>query len=860
MAGTGDDRARNLADGTGERSRESTMVSLEVNGTSRSLPAKMRLVVALRGELGLTGVKPACGEGVCGSCTVLADDRPVRACQELVEDMAGASITTVEALAAGGRLHPVQQAFVELGAAQCGYCTPGMVLSVVGLLARDPDPDDEAVSQALDGNLCRCGAYPRIRKAVHRAAELMAEPGLAGALPARPVFEDWSPPDPRQPGPRPARPWDMTRPEDRDWFEVLGDGLVVVLAPEVPAPGTWSTGGGAWLHAGADGVVTAFTGKVDVGQDNRTALRMLVAEELRVPLDKVRLAMGDTDLCPYDMGTFGSRSMPDAGGALSRVAACARQLLPVPAGTRRVEIVTGEPGLTRPSQWQVAGRPQIPPGMIDAVTGALRFVSDLSVPGLRHAAVLRPPVLGATLRRLDATALDGRAEIVVVEVPMGVGVVAGDVATARTALAAIKAEWEIPEAPSDRDLESFLRTHPAEGLEGWGGPFHDERGDPEAALRSGAVCCEATYTTAYLAPAALETRAALAVFDDAGRLTVWTGTQTPFPVRAQVAAALGLEEADVRVIVPPTGGGFGGKHAGAVATEAAVLAREVGAPVRVAWTRHEEFTVGTLRPAAVIDVTAGTTTTGELVAWTFANINSGQAAISVPYRVANQRIDYRPAESPLAQSSYRALAATANNFARESHIDELAHRLGRDPVEFRLANLADERLAAVLRAVAESFEWTVRRSGVGRGIACGLEKDGRVATAAEVRVGVAGRLEVLRLVTAYECGAVVNPGAVINQIEGAAVMALGGALFEAIHLEAGAITNGSFSAYRVPRISDVPAVEVVLLPRPDLPSAGAGETPMIAVAPALAGAIFDATGWRLHSLPLVPDGSVAIVG
>jgi nicotinate dehydrogenase subunit B len=836
------------------------LVTLTVNGTERSVPATISLLSALRGELGLTGAKPGCGEGACGSCTVLVDNRPVRACQHSVEDMVGASVTTIEGLATGGRLHPVQQAFVEVGAVQCGYCTPGMVLSVVALLRRDPDPDDEAVNEALSGNICRCGAYTRVRKAVHRAAELIAEPGVADDLLVAATIEDWKLPDPRLPGYRPVRPWDMTEPADRDWFGALGDGLVVVLPPQTPAPGTWSTSGGAWLHVGSDGIVTAFTGKVDVGQDNRTALRLLVAEELRVRLESVRLAMGDTDLCPYDMGTFGSRSMPDAGSALSRVAAYARSKLPVPAGTRRVEIVTGEPAVTPPSKWQIAGSARVPAGTIDAVTGALQFVSDLSMPGLWHACVLRAPVFKSTLAHLDTTALDGRGDVIVVHTPTGIGVVARDRTQARAALAGLEATWEIPDAPSDDDLDAFLRSHPAAGDEGWSGPFHLGQGDPDGALEAAAVRVDASYTTAFVAPASLETRAALAVWDEDGRLTVWTGTQTPFPVRAQVAAALDLDEQDVRVIVPPTGGGFGGKHAGGVATEAAMLAREIGEPVRVAWTRREEFSVGTLRPAAVIDVAAGATTDGELTAWTFTNINSGSAAITTPYRVANQRVDYQPAESPLAQASFRALAATANNFARESHMDELAHRLGRDPVEFRLANLADERLAVVLGAACERFGWTSEHDIAGRGIACGLEKEGRVATAAQVIVGRDGHLQVVRIVTAYECGAVVNPATVISQIEGATVLALGGALFEAVHFDAGAITNGSFAGYRVPRISDVPPIEVVLLHRPDLPSAGAGETPMIAVAPAIANAIFDATRRRLRSLPLMADGRLNLHG
>ena len=218
-------------------------------------------------------------------------------------------------------------------------------------------------------------------------------------------------------------------------------------------------------------------------------------------------------------------------------------------------------------------------------------------------------------------------------------------------------------------------------------------------------------------------------------------------------------------------------------------------------------------------------------------------------------MDYQPADSPLVQGSYRALAATANNFARESAMDDLAHQLGHDSVEFRLRNLADERLAAVLRAAADRFGWASRRPGTGRGIACGLEKDGRVATAAEVHINPSGNPQVVRLLTVYECGALVNPETVTNQIEGATIMALGGALFESVHFTRGVITNGAFSTYRVPRIADVPLIEVVLLDRPDLPSAGAGETPLIAVAPAIAAAIFDATGRRLRSLPLIVDRS-----
>ncbi len=864
-------------------------VTLTVNGNTASVPESMVLLTALRDSLGLTGPKLGCGEGACGACVVLVDGEPVTSCQRAAASVAGREVTTIEGLQPGGRapgvpttprLRPVQQAFADECAAQCGYCTPGMILTTTALLARDPHPGDAAIDAALAGQICRCGTYPRIRRAVHRAAQLAdgytapvsEDTELAGSDTGFAAPEDrlrgpgngpdadrWAPPLPGSPQHRPERPWDMTDPADRDWFGILGDGLVVVLTPPPADLGAWSTATSAWLHVDADGLVTAFTGKVDVGQDNTTALRVLVAEEMGVPPGRVRLAMGDTDLCPYDMGTFGSRSMPDAGAVLRKTAAYARTVLPVRPGERRVEHVAGEPPLSDPASWKLAGHPHMPPGTVAAVTGTRRFVSDLSQPGMWHGAVLRPPVPGATLRSLNPPALPRRSDIVVVRTAGLAGVVAADPATATATAAALQAAatWDAPAAPSDGELASYLRAHPSRGGPGrWGGPFDEQEGSAASALESAVVRLEATYTTAYIAPAALETRVALAAWNDR-RVTVWTGTQTPFPVRAQLAAALEVGEDDVRVIVPPTGGGFGGKHAAGIAIEAAVLARHAGRPVRVAWSRHEEFTVGTLRPAAVIDIAAGVTAKGTLSGWTHLNINAGAAGIGMPYRAADRRLEYQPADSPLPQASYRALAATANNFARESMIDELALGTGADPVEFRLHNLADDRLAAVLLAVATHIGWEADRDpipGMGIGIACGLEKDGRVVTAAQVVIAPGRQVRVTGLVTGYECGALVNPQTVRNQVEGATVMAFGGAMFEAISFTGGVISNGSFSAYRVPRLADIPPVEVILLDRPDLPSAGAGETPMIAVAPAIAAAIFDATGLRLRSLPLTRDG------
>jgi isoquinoline 1-oxidoreductase len=254
-------------------------------------------------------------------------------------------------------------------------------------------------------------------------------------------------------------------------------------------------------------------------------------------------------------------------------------------------------------------------------------------------------------------------------------------------------------------------------------------------------------------------------------------------------------------------------------------------------------------------------TDGKLTRWEHHNYNSGNAGLRSLYDVPGKKEEYHASQTPLRQGSYRALAATANHFARETHIDELARNAKLDPLEFRLKNLRDARARAVLEAAANKFGWSQAKRRDGRGdsrgvgIAVGFDKNGYVGTCAEIAVDRAtGRVRVVRVVQAFDCGAVVNPDLLKNQIEGAIVQGLGGALFEAIRFENGRILNPRFSAYRVPRFSDAPAIEIVLVDRKDLPSAGAGESPIIGIAPAVGNAICDATGVRLRSLPLVPNG------
>jgi isoquinoline 1-oxidoreductase len=436
-----------------------------------------------------------------------------------------------------------------------------------------------------------------------------------------------------------------------------------------------------------------------------------------------------------------------------------------------------------------------------------------------------------------------------------IGVAAPSPEMASLAASAIQAEWKSQPQISNKELFDYLKKNPVEGSGPLESPFRSEKGSVEKALQSADYRLQKTYQVNYIAHVPLEPRAALAQWTG-DTLTVWTGTQRPYGVRSELAEAFRMAEERVRVLMPDTGSGYGGKHTGETAIEAARLARAAKRPVKVVWTREEEFTWAYFRPAGVIDVISAIRKDGKVVTWEFHNYNSGAAGLPTPYDVENQLIQYHPVRAVLRQGSYRALAATANHFARESHMDELAHLAKIDPLEFRLKNLTNERLRAVFEVAAKKFGWGhAKAAGHGFGLGGGFEKGGNVATFAEVAVdSSSGDVRVVRMVTAFECGAIVNPDGLRNQLEGANIMALGGTLFEAIEFENGRILNGRFSEYRLPRFSDVPMLETVLIDRKDIPSAGAGESSLVGVAPAIANAIFDASGVRLRSLPLVPNG------
>ena len=697
-----------------------------------------------------------------------------------------------------------------------------------------------------------------------------------------------------------AAPFHQFESARRDFFKILGAGIVVfaivkdAMAAQETAPGHRSFHNeelpkdiSAWLHIGEDGGVTGFTGKAEIGQNIRTELAQTIADELRVPFESVRMVMADTALTPFDAGTFGSRTTPTMTPQLRHVAAAARDILVEaaakewnvlpeglvaadakvtdPASGRSLkyaELARGktlaqnlpaEDPITPATQWTIAGKAIAKVDGRAFVTGRHQFTTDLRPAGMLYGKVLRPPSFGATLTSCDDNAARAMAGVFVVHDGDFVGVAAPSAHEAQRALDAIHAQWkEVPQI-SNKALFAYLKQNAVAKSDD---RFRKQKGSLEEGLASATLRLDATYTVAYIAHAPLEPRAAVAQWADE-KLTVWTGTQRPFAVRDELAAVFHVPESNVRVIVPDTGSAYGGKHTSDAAIEAARLARAAGRPVKIVWTREEEFTWAYFRPAGVIEIKSGIASDGALTAWEFHNYHSGASGIETPYVVANQRTEYHQVPLILRSGSYRGLAATANHFARETHMDALASAAKMDPLEFRMKNLSDARIRAVLEAAAKSFGWPRKKTqeGQGFGLACGDEKGSYVAAVAEVAVDKkSGSVRVVRLVEAFECGAIVNPDGLRNQVVGAMIQGLGGALFEAIEFENGRIKNHHFASYRVPRFRDVPEIEAILLDRKDLPSAGAGETPIMAVAPAIGNAIFDATGVRLNSLPMVPNG------
>lgn len=698
-------------------------------------------------------------------------------------------------------------------------------------------------------------------------------------------------------------------PSRREVLQVLGAGILLTATASAWAQGAPTAnragrggagrgGGGiagtppanirARLHIARDGAITVLCGKVECGQGVRTEVIQAAAEELRVSPSRISVILADTDLVPNDGATVGSRSTPATIPLVRQAAAAARDLLAglaakhlaVPpaeieikdgraihgpsrneksyADLAAVEDIGGlfaaapvprEVTLAAIPQWQILGTSLLRPTARDLVTGKHQYPSDLVRPGMVYGKVLRAPRYRSRFSNPNLEAARALPGVTVVHDGDFIGVTAPTSAQAQKALDAISVQWTSDPHPNSSTLPDHLVRNAAPPSNPFG-----------AELSTAAKTLQQSYFIPYIQHVPMEPRAAVAQWDD-GKLTVWTATQQPFGIRRSIATAMRLPEDNVRVIVPDFGGGFGGKHTDECAVEAARLARAANKPVLLRWTREEEFTWAYFRPAGVMQCAASLDAAGRISSWYFININSGPSAVQTPYNIPRNLCQSVNSQPPLRHGSYRALAAAANAWARECFMDELAAAAALDPLEFRMTHLrgAEPRVRDVLAEVAKRFDWSGRKSrkpdNVGIGIACATEKGSYTATAAQVSVDRAqGTWKIDHLAHVFECGKVLNPYYCTQQVEGAIIQGLGPVLREQMEFEGGRIQNGTFTSYQVPRFSDVPPMDVFLLDRPDLPSAGSGETPLITVAPAITNALSQAYGQRFRELPLrLPD-------
>jgi nicotinate dehydrogenase subunit B len=649
----------------------------------------------------------------------------------------------------------------------------------------------------------------------------------------------------------------------------------------------------AYLKIAPDGRVTCFVGKVELGQGAMTSLPMLLAEELDVPLETVDIVMGDTDLCPWDMGTFGSLSTRMFGPVLRGAGAEARAVLLQMAAERlsapveRLRVKAGvvtDPGQGKQvsygelvagkrierhlekvpvkpvSEFKLHGQSPARRDGLDKVSGRAQYAGDFTFPGMLHARLVRPPAHGAKLTGADTTAAEKIEGVRVVREGEMIAVLHEVPDTADLALRLVKAEFQHPQGgPDDKTIfEHLLQTAPPPQVVRDG-----ERGNIADGEKLAAALVEQTYLNSYVAHAPIETHSAVAKIED-GKATVWAGTQTPFPLQQQVARALGFAPDEVRVITPYVGGGFGGKSASMQAIEAARLAKITGRPVQVVWRRDEEFFYDTFRPAAVVKVRSGLTPAGKIAFWDFQVYAAGEREANHFYDIAHSRTmsaggwggGNPPGMHPFAVGPWRAPSVNTNTFARESHIDLLAEKAGADPVAFRLAHLTNPRMRRVLETAARQFGWKPAKtpSGRGFGVACSTDSGSYVATFAEVAVDKSsGHVQVKRLVCAEDQGVTVNPEGSRQQMEGSLTMGLGYALTEEVHFKDGQVLERNFDSYQLPRFSWLPKIETILIQNPEVPAAGGGEPPICGMGAVIANAIYDAAGARVLQLPMTPE-------
>jgi isoquinoline 1-oxidoreductase len=674
----------------------------------------------------------------------------------------------------------------------------------------------------------------------------------------------------------------------REFLKGLGGGIVIFFTV---GAGSCRAGRGrpdfnAYLRIGEDGRVTCYTGKIEMGQGPVTSLAQTLADELDVSLDSVDMVMGDTALCPFDAGTWGSTTTPRFGPILRAAGAEARAVLiglasvrlKVPKDnlavkdgvvfdktrtSRKVtyaQLTEGKkiergldtaPTIKTVGQYNLIGKPVNRLDAADKVTGRAKYTGDIRITGMVCAKVLRPPSHGAKLKSLDASAADGQDGFQVVRDGELVAVLHKYPDVAEKALSKLKAEYDIPEPRfDDKTVFDYHMKNAGKGK------VNGKAGNLATGERLSKEVVEETYLNGYVAHAPMEPHTAVAHFEG-DKLTVWASTQTPFGLQRTLTRDLGMSSENVRVIAPFLGGGFGGKINFDQAIQAVKIAKIAAKPVQLAWTRADEFFYDAHRPAAAVKIRSGVDASGKIVMWDYGIYGMGSRGAQLFYDIPHNRVTIYQRHHLLKTGAWRAPDNNTNSFARESHIDLMAARAGIDPLDFRLRNIRDEKFRRVLKAGADKFGWTPAKkfpSGRGYGMACGFDVGVPVVLFAEVKVDERnGDIQVKRVVCAQDLGLVINPEGIAIQTEGCITMGLGYALTEEIRFTGGRIRDENFDTYELPGFSWVPEIEMVLIDADDQPSKGGGEPAIICMGGVLVNAVYDATGARLKQIPMTPE-------
>jgi nicotinate dehydrogenase subunit B len=692
----------------------------------------------------------------------------------------------------------------------------------------------------------------------------------------------------------------------------------------------------AWVRIAPDGSVTVMTGRVEIGQGMLTVMRQVAADELDVAPERLVLISGDTAQTPNEGTTAGSLAVKLGSTALGLACADARATLVgvaaaawnVPPAAIKVEDgqMTG-PGGQRMSYGEAAGnislsRPvdvtakrkapadqkligtSYPRVDIPAkVFGQQVFIHDLRPDGMLFGAIARPPAYAGRLVAADLAGIRAMPGVVeVVRDGSFLGVVARREEQAQAAANALakSASWDagVPLFGGKGVFDYMLTAADTETS-----VLHSAKGDAPPA----AATHHAEYRRHFQAHASIGASCALAEWKD-GRLTVWSHTQGPFPLRADLAKALKVPQGTIRVIHAQGSGCYGHNGADDVALDAALLARAVpGRPVRVHWAHEEEMAWEPWGPAMITRLTAGVSAAGALTAWThdvwsfphstrpgsgsgcdlrsawyLADPVGPSKATEIPlptggggrnavpiYAAPNQTITlhFLPV-MPIRTSALRTLGGYFNAVSADMFLDELAAMSGRDPVAFRLANIRDPRLEAVLKRAVEMSGWrpavVARRPiepdmvGTGVGLSRYKNSDAYVAVVAEVSVSTrTGAVRVLRLWSATDVGRAVNPDGVLNQVDGGMAQAVSWTVQEAGRWDGGLMKAIDYASYPIQDFASTPAMSSVVIDRPDQPPLGAGEGSQAPAGAAIANAVFAAIGRRVPEIPLTPERVLA---